>query len=194
MEWLRGWWTAAAMAWRHWLGLKRGGVTGARAMGFCCSRRGSPGGGQSQGVLQSAGDADTVVDDVEAADEHAVPEHAFVHVAAGEASGLGVEVAGHHDDLVGTEAARHVGLIGEAGHDGDVAVLLEGPYALEREEPLRALADDEHLVARLRRLAQHRPHRRAGGLDHEGVLVADVVRDGEEAAFGRDELLGPAAA
>ncbi len=87
---------------------------------------GAPGPGQSQCVLEGAGQADAVVHHVEAAQEHAVAEHALVHLASGEAGRLLVEVGAQHDHLVRAAAPGHVGLVWEAGQDGDVAVGLDG--------------------------------------------------------------------
>ena len=137
--------------------------------------------------------AHAIVNALEAAEEVAVTAHADVDFAA--AGGLGrrlVDFPGEHviraqpfcKLLAGFDALEHP----------HFTVGLDNLDGLHHAQADGSAAHDQHLFALLRRRAQHRVDGNAGGFDHHGLFVGQLVIDMGKAAGGVDEAVAPARA
>ena len=83
---------------------------------------------------------------------------------------------------------------GDALQHPDFAVRLDDLDGLHHAQTDGAAAHHQHLFALLRGRAEHRVDGDAGGLDHHGLFVGQLVVDVGKAAGGVDEAVAPARA
>ena len=117
----------------------------------------------AQGIMSRAPVADGIVNDIEAAEQHAVAESTPVHFRAGDALDALIAILGV-DNMRRTHACCLFHLEGVASHDANFGLWRQRPYHLDDQQTNRTGPNHQYALTCLWQTAQNGMNRDGGWL------------------------------